>query len=949
MAKRPGCTLRNQTQIFFGPFRMDLAGERLWRDSTPLALTPKGFALLRFLVEHPGQLLTKQDVLEALWSDTLVTDASLYVCIREVRKALGDQSDVPRYIETVHRRGYRFIGSISGGRAPGGPVERPTSLVGRDGDLAKLEDLLQRAVQGERQVVFVTGEPGIGKTALTDAVLRRAAADDDCWVARGQCCEHHGPGEAFAPLLESLGQLDRGSASARLRGVLARYAPTWLAELPPASSANGQQDASRPASSLERMLRELNEAVEALTTETPLVLVLEDLHWSDYATVDQICSLAQRRGRARLLLLVTYRPAELIMRQHPLRAVKRELQAHGQCQELPLGLLAEEEVAEYLNARFPESDFAGEVARLIHRHTDGNPLFMVNTIEYWIARGWLRREGARWEWKDGLPAAEASIPDSILGMIERQADQLGTEEQRLLEGASVAGVEFSAAAVSSILDQDAECVEDCCEGLAARQQFLCRDKLHELPNGSVTSRYRFTHALYQNAFYQRIPAARRTQLHRRLVAWGESSYGDCAGEIAAELAVHAEQGRDFARAVSYHHQAATRAARISAHWVAADHARRGLDLLNRVGAASDREAQELGLLMILGQQLQTGRGFAAPAVEEAYTRARELCGRVQAGPQLGSVLLGLWSFNAVRAANRTALEIAEQFLQLGEKVHDPAALLWGHNTVGITQLFLGELAASRAHLKQAAAFYAPEQQRAYLALYGQDPKVTCLAFGANGLWLLGDTDQALAMSCEAVALARHSGHGYSLALALYFAAVLHQWRGQPGASRACAEELVRLAEEHGFMLWSAGGTVLRGRALAEQGALEEGIAEIQRGFSAWRSTGAVVNTTYYLALLADTLGAAGRLEEGLAAIAEAIDLAGETGEQLCVAELYRIKGELLRRTAECRRVSQTGGTKASPMRPMVSSCFRKAITLARRQGAKALERRAARAEASKPR
>jgi predicted ATPase len=721
--------------------------------------------------------------------------------------------------------------------------------------------------------------------------------------------------------------------------MLARYAPTWLAEL---TAANDRGDPPQPSSSRERMLRELNEAVEALTADTPLVLVLEDLHWSDHATVDQICSSAQRRGPARLLLLATYRPAELIARRHPLRAVKQELQTHGQCQELPLGLLAEGEVAEYLSSRFPGCEFTAGLTRLIHQLTDGNPLFMVNVVDYWIARGRMSRDGTRWELKGGLAGAREEVPDSVWGMIERQADQLGTEEHQLLEGGSVAGVEFSASAVAAILDQDAEQVEEHCEGLAARQQFLCRGDIHELPDGTVTPRYRFIHALYQNVFYQRIPPSRRIRLHRRIVGWGEAVYRDRAAEVAAELAEHAEQGRDFGRAVRYHHQAAAKAVWLSAHWIAADHARRGLDLLNRVGNAPDREAQELGLLMILGLQLQTGRGFAAPGVEEAYTRTRELSGRVPAGPQLGPLLLGLWAFYAVRAANRSALQIAEQLRHLGEIIHDPAVLHWAYNTLGIIRLFRGELAASRAHLEQAAALYAPGQQSTYIAQYGQDPKVTCFAFGANGLWLLGETDRALAMSREAVALARQLGHAYTLALALYFAAILHQRCGEPAASGECAEELLRLADEHGFTFWSAGGTILRGRALAEQGALAEGIADMGRGLSAWRSTGGVVNTTYYLALLAESLGAAGRFGEGLAAVAEAMALARATEEQFYAAELYCLKGELLRRQAASRGVTKTGGTKATLMRRTASSCFRKALALARRQGATALELRAAR-------
>jgi predicted ATPase len=415
----------------------------------------------------------------------------------------------------------------------------------------------------------------------------------------------------------------------------------------------------------------------------------------------------------------------------------------------------------------------------------------------------------------------------------------------------------------------------------------------------------------------------------------------------AELPAHFEHGRDYPRAVGYHQQAPERAARLSAHGEAEGHARRGLDLLDRVDETSDRDAQELGLQMILGLQLQIGQGFAAPGVELAYARAWELCGRARAEPRLVPVLWGLWMFYAVRAANRTAPEVAGQLLRLGEQVGDPTARLCGHNAAGVIRLFVGEPAAARADLERAAVLYDPDRDRGHAWQYGQDLKVTSLAHWANALWLTGEPDRALEASREAVALARQLVHPHSLALALYFAAVLHQRRQDPGASRECAEELIRLADEHGYGLWSAGGAVLRGRALAEQGSPAEGVAEIRRGLAAWRATGALVNLSYQLALLAEVLAAAGQAEEAHAALDEAAGLVRGTGEGYYEPELHRLKGELLRAEAEHRGRPKAGGTKAvsanrpgSPSRA-AEDCFHKAVAIARHQGARSLELRAA--------
>lgn len=930
-------------QIEFAPFRLDPADERLWRGAKPVPLTPKAFAVLRYLAERPGRLVTKQELLEAVWADSLVTDASLHVCVREVREALGDRSRVPRFIETVHRRGYRFIAPA--GRA--GPAEQPGSpahpraglptppaavslLVGREAELAELDGLLRRALAGERQVAFVTGEPGIGKTTLVDAFLTRSAGGTPVWGARGQCLEHYGQGEAYLPLLEAFGQLGRDPAAAdRVRAVFARHAPTWLAEMPGLATPAGPAP-PQPGPTRERMLRELAEAVEALSADAPLTLVLEDLHWSDYSTVDLIAALAQRRGPARLLLIGTYRPADLADRQHPLRPVRQQLAARRQCRELLLGLLAEPDVAGYLAARFPGAAFAADLARAIHRRTDGNPLFTVAAVDHLVDSGRVAERDGRWELTAARAGIEVEVPESVRGLIERQADRLGPEEQQVLEAGCVAGVEFSAAGVAAALGRDLAAVEECCEGLVTRHQFVKRGEVQELPDGTVVARYRFTHALYHGVLDGRTPPARRARLHRRIGEWMEAAYARRTADVAAELARHFEHGRDAARAVRYRQEAAQRAARLSAHAEAADHARRGLELLARLDPGPDRDALELGLQMLLGLQLQVGLGFAAPGVEAAYARSRDLCGRSPSEPRLVPVLWGLWMYSAVRAANRVALELADQLRRLGEETGDRTARLCAHNALGVTRLFMGEPAAARADLETAAGLYDPGQHGGLAWQFGQDFRVTALAQVANALWLAGESARAADASREAVALARRLAHPHSLALALHFAGILHQRRRDAAAVLRCAEELIRLSDDHGFGLWSAGGTVLRGSSVVAGGAPADGAAEIERGLAAWRATGPVVNLTYQLALLAEARGAAGRFEEGLAALAEAEALASETGEEYYVAELARLSGEL--RAASAGRRSRRSGA---------ADCFRRALTVARKQEARALELRAA--------
>jgi len=357
----------SQPLLLFPPFRLDPQNEQLWRAKRLVTLKPKAFAVLRYLVERPGQLVTKDALLAALWADVHVGDAVLKVCLRDIRAALKDNAKAPRFIETIHGRGYRFLPAVTTQPVPSsqfsvvstdktkmqnpqlatGSWRLATNLVGREEDLAQLHGWLARALNGERQVVFVTGEPGIGKTTLVEAFLhglesriqtpeseeqRRSVTgqtlDVQLWIGRGQCLEQYGAGEAYLPVLEALGQLCRDPGNRGVLETLNRYAPTWLSQMPALLSEPELKALRRRAggATQERMLREMAETVEALTADHGLILWFDDLQWSDYATLDLISYLARRSQPARLLLLGAYRPIDVILNEHPLKLVKQDLQ-----------------------------------------------------------------------------------------------------------------------------------------------------------------------------------------------------------------------------------------------------------------------------------------------------------------------------------------------------------------------------------------------------------------------------------------------------------------------------------------------------------------------------------------------------------------------------------------------------------------------------------------------
>ena len=938
----------------FGPFRLDAANARLSQGGRAIPLQPKAFDVLAYLLENAGRLVPQQELIDAVWPDTIVGDSSLKSCIRQIRQALGDEAKEPRYVETVHRRGYRFIGNAECGMrnaesdrdTPHSALRAPHSLllVGRDGELAQLDGWLEQALAGQRQIVFVTGGPGSGKTTLVEALVRQVASRPDVWVASGQCFEQFGSGEAYLPVLEAIGQLTRAPGRQRLAQLLVQHAPTWLEQLPGLRQQwSGETIAS--GASPERMLREMAEVLETLTADTPLLLVLEDLHWGDYSTLDLISALARRRQRARLMVLATYRPVDVVLSNHPLRAVKQDLQARRLCQDVPLGLLSEGAIADYLAARFPGEQLPTGLAQRLHQRTEGNPLFLVNLVDYWLAQGMLmtlltapedgaQRPDSRDQWSrfytEDLRGLDVGVPASIRALIEKHLERLSPQDRLVLEAASIAGVEFSAASAAVAGELDVLDVETCCESLVRQHHFLQPKGISHWPDGTASARYRFGHELYHRVVYEHVAAIRRQRLHGRLAERLEEAFATKINDIAAELALHFEKAGDHARAVHYLSLAAERAARHFAHREAIDYLRRGLELAPRLPPGR-RDAEELRLQLGLGLQLQATRGFAAADAQQAYARSRELCTQLGQADALFPALWGLWLYHKVRSELGTARQMAGELYALAEQRQDPALKLQSHQAFAVTTLCLGEPAATREHMEQGAILYDPRQHHALTFQFGQDPGVACLAFGAVALWLLGYPDQARQRSDDAVRFSHEQSQPSTQALALHFAAILHQCRRDWRSALACADLTLAIAADHGLSFWHAGAHVLRGWALAESGNPDEGIVLLRDGIDAWSATGSVTYRPYYLALLADALARSGRTDDALSTIDAALELASQTSEGMFEAELHRKRGGLMLAAA----------ARARKAPRQVEEAYRQALAVAQRQQARSLALRAA--------
>jgi len=539
--------------IVFQAFRLDAEDQRLWNGQSPVSLTPKAFDVLRYLVEHPGKLVTRDELLDALWSETYVNPELINKYILEIRKALTDRPDAPTFVETIAKRGYRFIAAVRDESVvlPLPPISQlGPCIVGRDRALDRLDHYLRVAQTGQRQIAFVTGEAGIGKTTLVDAFHQRVFQGAGVLIARGQCVEGFGGKEAYYPVLEALGQLMRDDSTSVIE-VLAKKAPTWLVQFPSLVRPEQRETLQREilGTTRERMVRELCEALEVLTAATPVVMILEDLHWVDPSTLDLISALARRRQPARLMIVGTYRPAEVIVSQSPLKGLKQDLLVHHLCEEVALERLEEAEVAEFVDGEF--HGLPSALSHLIYRHSGGNALFMVAIVQDMQERGLIVGNDTRWTLAVPLKEIDITVPETLHGMLEAQFSQLNAEERRILASASVAGERFSLWAIAATLDMPPEEIEETCERLSERGQFIRSAGFQEFEDWTATACFEFRHSLYRQVVYRALSGASRSKLHRML---GQRLLElDARGktEIASELALHFEEGREYDRAIRY--------------------------------------------------------------------------------------------------------------------------------------------------------------------------------------------------------------------------------------------------------------------------------------------------------------------------------------------------------------------------------------------------------------
>lgn len=813
---------------------------------------------------------------------------------------------------------YRVLGQ-SLARGPAADTAGPSSvLVGRDRQVAMLVERWQDAADEVGQVVLLTGEPGIGKSRLVQALKERVAGSSHV-ALEGRCSPYHqnSPMHVVTQLLRGavgFGPDDTPDEKLdRLENVLAEPGiPS--AEVVPLFTSLLALPADRypalpwtPQRQREKTIEAVLAILWSVAARDLMLLVVEDLHWADPSSLELLTRFVEQAAPYRIFALFTGRPefrppwpprshaSQVMLNRLPRRHVELMVTNLTAGKPLPAGVLQQ-----------------------IVARTGGVPLFVEELTRTVLESGLVEEREGRYELVGPLPSL--GIPSTLQDSLAARLDRLGEAKAVAQLGATI-GREFSYELLAAVSPLGPEPLRMALDRLVEAELVYRR-------GAGPSATYIFKHVLIQEAAYQSLLRSVRQQYHRRIAQALEERFPamqDAHPELAAR---HYTEAGLAAQAVPYWQRAGERAIRRSASAEAIAHLEKGIELVGTLPDTSPRRQQELELQIALGPVLFGSRGSAAPETVRAYERARQLCRQLGDTPRIFPALWGLWGYFGTQGDFRRAREIGEELLERARQTGDPGFLLQAHHALWPVLWSLGDLATSRAHIEAGQALYDPDKHPALAFVYGgHDARVCAHTWDALNLWTLGFPGRALEASEAGLCLATQLSQAHSTAMALVYGSLLRRLRREEQAAWDVADACIALSGEHGFPQWLGLARVHRGSALAALGRVEEGLAEIREGLTTYRATGAGAERPRLLTLLAEVHWRHGAWQDGLTAISEALDIVAENGERVYEAELHRIRGELLLG----RSAADQGEAEAS---------FHRAREIARSQGARSWELRA---------
>ncbi|MFO0954160.1 MAG: AAA family ATPase [Isosphaeraceae bacterium] len=817
--------------------------------------------------------------------------------------------------------------SVPAAAAPARPVP-----VGRDQQLVELRRAFEAAGAGKGSMLCVSGEPGIGKTTIVEQFVSSVVEQGSGFAMSGRCSQRLATADAYVPILDALEDLTENRWGGEALRLLGANAPAWYDMVASRDSDTGVATAGQPLSQ-GRLLREFRAFLEALTRQRPLVLFLDDVHWADESTVDLLGYLCQDVAALRVLVVTTHRPTELAIGGHPFGRLRLDLKARGTCHDLPLPLWSKEEVSSYLASRYPGSEFPADFLDVLFRQTEGSPLFVTGLLSYLEEREVLVRHDRRWLIDEQVPDLSRALPDTISCLIERKLSYLPPEDRRLLQVASVEGVEFDSVVVADVAEADRAEVEERLQALEKVHGLVQARREREYPDGTPSVRYRFVHILYQNALYNGLTPSRRAAWSLAVARRLEGLWQGKARDIASQLAFLFEAAREYRRAADWIVQTAQDLAVMAACRKAADRCMRGLELLAKLPPSEDRDRQEFHLQFSLGFAQSFTRGYDAAETIRAYTRAEELSPLVAEGESSQSVLQGLWIHSFVRSDEARQRSLLARALDHAERSGDPLHRIVANGNAAASFLHFGELESARHHFQavwgvEDASLVVDRRLLSRMCV----PTVTlCRGLGAWLCWLTGRIDDALAFGRISLDRTERLGAPQFRVQAFHFHSVIHYLQGDAASALTWAHQTVRFSEQHDLPYYLGLGLAVRSWAEVHSGGgdlerMREEVSERLRIIDAQLGRGALMSVPFMLGSAGESLARLGLFEKAAASLGRSLAVARGHGERA-------LESQVLLRLADVH--ANAFGDAAG-----AEALLDEAIDTARRQGAKTFELRA---------